>query len=167
VEKPDTPAASSRRHREHSIRIELTHPRIPRRWIEAEPSPTIESAAGMATETSALSIEEFNSLTQAKRLAFISYEYQGLTDGTCAGFFTGKLPSGKYPFEVNPMEVANSDNTPQEIIDQHFFSEQAALCQRLDATGKDQTIDSVAASRLLSGVHYYVAASLDLSRLGC
>lgn len=131
-----------------------------------EPSPTIVSAAGMATETSALSIEEFNSLTQAKRLAFISYEYQGLTDGTCAGFFTGKLPSGKYPFEVNPMEVANSDNTPQEIIDQHFFSEQAALCQRLDATGKDQTIDSLAASRLLSGVHYYVAARSGDEHLG-
>jgi len=131
-----------------------------------EPSPTIVSAAGMATETSALSLEEFNSLTQAKRLAFISYEYQGLTDGTSAGFFTGKLASGKYPFEVNPMEVANSDNTAQEIIDQHFFSLQAALCQRLDATGKDQTIDSVAASRLLSGVHYYVAARSGDEHLG-
>jgi len=36
VEKPDRPAASSRHQGERRIRIVLTHPRIPHRWIEAE-----------------------------------------------------------------------------------------------------------------------------------
>jgi len=36
VEKPDRPAVSSRPQGEHWFRIELTHPRILHRWIEAE-----------------------------------------------------------------------------------------------------------------------------------
>ena len=38
MEKPDRPAATSRPHNSDQIRTALTPPRIPGRWIEAEPA---------------------------------------------------------------------------------------------------------------------------------
>jgi len=49
VEKPDTPAATSRPHREHQLENLLTHPRIPHRWIEAEAIVTERAGRQKAT----------------------------------------------------------------------------------------------------------------------
>jgi hypothetical protein len=54
VEKSDRPEASSRPQREDRIRFVFTHPRIPRRWIEAQHAPPLRDHTRTVSSTSCI-----------------------------------------------------------------------------------------------------------------